>query len=73
MPYWMNYANLKGLQYKQNTKNTRGIMRYQLRIFQLILVVFSIGMKEDYVVTATLKKKKLNQKAIKHIVNKLSE
>ena len=48
-------------------------MRYQLRIFQLILVVFSIGMKEDYVVTATLKKKKLNQKAIKHIVNKLSE
>jgi hypothetical protein len=43
----MNYANLEGLQQgKQNTKNTKntgGIMRYQLMIFQLILVVFSIG------------------------------
>ena len=51
MPYWMNYANLEGLQDKQNTKNTGGIMSYQLRIFHLILVVFSIGfisaMKED--------------------------
>ena len=73
MPYWMNYANLEGLQYKQNTKNTRGIMRYQLRIFQLILVVFSIGMKEDYVVTAILKKKKLKQKTIKQTVHKLQE
>jgi hypothetical protein len=44
MPYWMNYANLEGLQQgKQNTKNTGGIMRYQLMIFQLILVVFSTG------------------------------
>ena len=59
MPYWMNYANLEGLQQdKQNTKNTGGIMSYQLIIFHLILVVFSIGMKEDYVVTATLKKKR---------------
>jgi hypothetical protein len=60
MPYWINYANLEGLQDKQNTKNTGRIMRYQLRIFQLILVVFSIGcatgMKKDYVVTAFLKK-----------------
>jgi hypothetical protein len=47
-------------------------MRYQLRIFQLILVVFltgcTSGMKEDYVVTATLKKKKLKQKTIKKII-----
>ena len=66
MPYWMNYANLEGLQNKQNTKNTRGIMRYQLRIFQLILLVFSngsaSGLKEDYVVTGILKKRKLNKK-----------
>jgi hypothetical protein len=52
MPYWMNYANLEGLQQdKQNTKNIGGIMRYQLMIFQLILVVFSTGcasgVKED--------------------------
>jgi hypothetical protein len=47
MLYWMNYANLEGLL----DKNTWGIMSYQLRIFQLILVVFSTGcasgMKED--------------------------
>ena len=50
-------------------------MRYQLRIFQLILVVFltgfTNGMKEDYVVTAILKKKKLKQKTIKQTVHKL--
>ena len=41
MPYWMNYANLEDLQQdKQNTKNTGGIMKYQLMIFQLILAVF---------------------------------
>ena len=45
-------------------------MRYQLRIFQLILVVFSIGMKEDYVVTAILKKINL-QLSIKQIVDNL--
>ena len=61
MPNWMNYASLEGLQQdKQNTKNTGGIMRYQLMIFQLILVVFSTGcaseMKEDNVVTGILKK-----------------
>jgi hypothetical protein len=43
MPYWMNYSNLEVQKEKQNTKNTRGIMRYELMIFQLILVVFSIG------------------------------
>ena len=63
MPYWINYANLEGLQDKQNTKNTGRIMRYQLMIFQLILVVFSTGctsgMKEDCVVTAILKEKML--------------
>jgi hypothetical protein len=63
MPYSMSYANLEDFQDKQKTKNTGGIMRYQLMIFQLILVVFSTGctsgMKEDFVVTAILKEKML--------------
>ena len=40
-------------------------MNYQLMIFQLILVVFSIGcasgLEKDYVVTAILKKRNLNK------------
>ena len=40
---YMQSTNIEGLQDKQNSKNTGGIMRYQLRIFQLILVVFSNG------------------------------
>ena len=76
MPYWMNYANLEGLQNKQNTKNTGGIMRYQLRIFQLILVVFwtgfASGMKEGKRLITTLKKENL-QLSIKQLVDKMQE
>ena len=76
MPYWMNYANLEGLQNKQNTKNTGGIMRYQLRIFQLILVVFwtgfASGMKVDKRLITTLKKENL-QLSIKQLVDKMQE
>ena len=74
MPYWMNYANLEGLQQdKQNTKNIRGIMSYQLLIFHLILVVFSTGCVRGLSSYCDSEKKKLNKKTIKHIVNKLSE
>jgi len=39
----MESTNIEGLQDKQNSKNTGGIMRYQLRNFQLFLVVFLTG------------------------------
>jgi hypothetical protein len=58
MPYWMNYANLEGLQQdKQNTKNTGGIMSYQLLIFHLILVVFSTGCKKGLSIYCDSEKK----------------
>ena len=40
---YMESTNIEGLQDKQNSKNTGGIMRYQLRNFQLFLVVFLTG------------------------------
>jgi hypothetical protein len=67
-------CKFRGFAVQTKHKNTRGIMRYQLRIFQLILVVFltgcTSGMKEDYVVTAILKKINL-QLSIKQIVDNL--
>ena len=53
-------CKFRGFAVQTKHKNTRGIMRYQLRIFQLILVVFSIGMKEDYVVTAVSSQPKVD-------------
>ena len=40
---YMESTNIEGWQDKQNSKNTGGIMRYQLRNFQLFLVVFLTG------------------------------
>ena len=44
---YMESTNIEDLQDKQNSKNTCGIMKYQLRIFQLILVVFSTDCASD--------------------------
>ena len=55
---YMQSTNIEGLQDKQNSKNTGGIMRYQLRNFQLFLLVFltgcTSGMEEKKRVTKTL-------------------
>ena len=63
--------NLKSSSIKTNKlllKRSKKIIRTDkdsVKFLRLILVVFLIGMKEDYVITAILKKKKLKQKTIK--------
>lgn len=61
-------CKFRGFAVQTKHKNTRGIMRYQLRIFQLILIAFSTGYVRGISSYWDSEKKQLKQKPIKQII-----